>query len=283
MISFRALNTLKTSLLHIRRSLTSTSVNNQPPGNLVKVQDFNIHYEKVGIGDHYVLLFPSAMGSTRTDFAPQLEKLNHKKFTIIAWDPPGQGYSRPPDRTYPIDFFNRDADVARLLINKLGISKLSAVGWSDGGMIAMIFAAKNQDLVQKLVVFGANAFVTAEDIKLYEAVRDISKWSSRMRTPLVNVYGEEYFRTKWGEWIDGMKAIYEKKQGDICKNETREIACPTLIIHGKKDPMVPQLHPDFLKENIRNNRYLEYDDGKHNLHLRFQDRFNTDLKEFLLH
>ena len=75
-----------------------------------------------------------------------------------------------------------------------------------------------------------------------------------MRTPLVNIYGEEYFRTKWGEWIDGMTAIFEKKQGDICKKETREIACPTLIVHGKKDPLVPQFHPDFLRENIRNNR-----------------------------
>lgn len=28
---------------------------------------------------------------------------------MVAWDPRGYGYSRPPDRDFPVDFFERDA------------------------------------------------------------------------------------------------------------------------------------------------------------------------------
>lgn len=28
---------------------------------------------------------------------------------MVAWDPRGYGHSRPPDRDFPLDFFERDA------------------------------------------------------------------------------------------------------------------------------------------------------------------------------
>ena len=48
----------------------------------------------------------------------------------------------------------------------------------------MILAAAHPQCVHRIVVWGANATVTAEDIKLYEAIRDTSKWSPKMREPL---------------------------------------------------------------------------------------------------
>lgn len=48
----------------------------------------------------------------------------------------------------------------------------------------MILAAAHPQCVHRLVVWGANATVTAEDVKLYEAIRDTSKWSPKMREPL---------------------------------------------------------------------------------------------------
>lgn len=48
----------------------------------------------------------------------------------------------------------------------------------------MIMAVMHPQCVHRMVVWGANATVTAEDIKLYEAIRDTSKWSPKMREPL---------------------------------------------------------------------------------------------------
>ena len=55
-------------------------------------------------------------GSSMTDFKPQLEGINRDKFTMIAWDPPGYGKSIPPERTWPLDFFRRDADAVAALM-----------------------------------------------------------------------------------------------------------------------------------------------------------------------
>ncbi len=55
------------------------------------------------------ILVSSTTGSTRTDFGPQLRSLNKDRFTLVAWDPRGYGQSRPPDRDFPPDFFERDA------------------------------------------------------------------------------------------------------------------------------------------------------------------------------
>ena len=55
-------------------------------------------------------------GSTRTDFAPQLEKLNKEKYTVYAFDPRGYGRSIPPTRDWPLLFLQRDAEDAVTLM-----------------------------------------------------------------------------------------------------------------------------------------------------------------------
>ena len=61
-----------------------------------------------------LLLFLS--GNTRTDFAPQLEKLNKEKYTVYAFDPRGYGGSIPPKRDWPLQFLQRDAEDAVALM-----------------------------------------------------------------------------------------------------------------------------------------------------------------------
>lgn len=73
-----------------------------------------------------------------------------------------------------------------------------------------------------------------------------------MKAPLLKIYGEVYFRNICSAWADGMRVIYEEKNGDICKGYLDKIQCPTLIIHGRKDVVVDKSHPVYLKEHIRN-------------------------------
>lgn len=56
--------------------------------------------------------FAIKTGSGLTDFKRQLERLDRNLFSIIAWDPPGYGASRPPQRYFGDDMFIRDADNA---------------------------------------------------------------------------------------------------------------------------------------------------------------------------
>lgn len=89
------------------------------------------------------------------------------------------------------------------------------LGWSDGGITAVIMAARCLDRVKKLVIWGANAFVTQEDAELYEKVRSIDNWSDAMRKPFIEVYGEEYFRTQFSLWVDAICTYAKKFNGNI--------------------------------------------------------------------
>ncbi|KAI8420686.1 hypothetical protein MSG28_007916 [Choristoneura fumiferana] len=83
-----------------------------PKEETVKVGNWDVNYVKVGSGPHTVLLVPGALGTIWTDFKPQVEGFNRDKFTVVAWDPPGHGKSRPPVRDFPADFYEKDAHYA---------------------------------------------------------------------------------------------------------------------------------------------------------------------------
>jgi valacyclovir hydrolase len=42
--------------------------------------------------------------------------MDREKFTLIAWDPPGYGLSRPPERDFSGDYLRRDAKYAAKLM-----------------------------------------------------------------------------------------------------------------------------------------------------------------------
>lgn len=253
-----------------------------PPGFYVEALNYRIHVETVGNGPRPVVLLPGAIGSTRTDFALQLEKLDRKLFTIIAWDPPGYGFSRPPERSFPVDFYHRDARVLAKVMHKLGHKQYSVIGWSDGANTGMILAAIQPKCVQKLVAFGGNAYITEQDVQLLEATRNIEKWSEKMRASMEELYGTEHFRHLWSNYCDFYQDLLQKHQGEVCRSELPHIRCPTLIVHGGKDPLVPSHHAHYLLQHIANAKLYVIPDGKHNLHLKYADEFNKIVTEFLI-
>lgn len=132
---------------------------------------YNINYVRSGRGDKAMILLPGALGSAFTDFKPQIEQLPNllPNYTIIAWDPPGYGKSRPPQRTFPLDFFRRDATVANTLMQSLDFSKYSILGWSDGGITGIIMAAEFNQSIENLVIWGANAYILPKEVEIYES------------------------------------------------------------------------------------------------------------------
>lgn len=51
----------------------------------------------------------------------------------------------------------------------IGFKRYSLLGWSDGGISSMILSAKYPQCVNKLVVWGANAYVIPSEIETYES------------------------------------------------------------------------------------------------------------------
>lgn len=64
-----------------------------------------------------------ALGSVTEDFRHQLSALG-EKYMFVGVDPRGYGKSRPPERDFPTNYFERDAhDVAKAM-EELGYDKV---------------------------------------------------------------------------------------------------------------------------------------------------------------
>ncbi|KAM4835408.1 valacyclovir hydrolase-like isoform 2-T2 [Thomomys bottae] len=266
---------------HVPRARPPAAFRTTVTSAKVAVNGVHLHYQLTGEGAHAVLLLPGMLGSGGTDFAPQLSSLNKKLFTVIAWDPRGYGHSRPPDRDFPVDFFERDAKDAVDLMKALRFEQVSLLGWSDGGITALIAAAKYPSYISKMVIWGANAYVTDEDDRIYQGIRDVSKWSEKARKPLEVLYGYDYLARTCEKWVEGITQFKRLPDGNICRHLLPLVQCPTLIVHGEKDPLVPRFHADFIHEHVKSSRLHLMPEGKHNLHLRFAKEFNNLVEDFL--
>eukprot|EP00927_Polykrikos_kofoidii_P051906 TRINITY_DN45682_c0_g1_i1.p1 TRINITY_DN45682_c0_g1~~TRINITY_DN45682_c0_g1_i1.p1 ORF type:complete len:292 (+),score=35.01 TRINITY_DN45682_c0_g1_i1:440-1315(+) len=233
-----------------------------------------------GNGERGTLLcMPGALGTAETDFPLQMSGLA-ETYRVVSFDPRGYGKSRPPKRDWPIDFYQRDAEDAHAIMQALGYTTFSIVGWSDGGNSGVHLAAMYPKSVEKLVIFGSNAWVDQNDIDMYELTRDVHKnWSKRMLAVHVALYGDD-LQPLWDGFCDTMKAIVASG-GDICKEQARQVKCPTLVLHGGADPLVPACHPEWFRNNIPDARLHIWPEGKHNIHVKYASEFNKLVLAFL--
>jgi len=94
-----------------------------------------------------------------------------------------------------------------------------------------------------------------------------------------SIYGDE-LQDLWARWCDAQKAIYQAG-GELCRQRLHLICCPTFILHGGKDPLVPGFHAEMLHQDIAGSRLHIFPDGKHNIHQAYAQEFNRMVVEFL--
>jgi valacyclovir hydrolase len=165
------------------------------------------------------------------------------------------------------------------LMTALGHQTFNLAGWSDGANSAMLLAIAYPERVRRLVIWGGNSYFMAEDIEGYERVRDLSTWSPRMREKLEAIYGDDLQRL-WSAWCDALQTIF-RAGGEVCSQRLHLIRCPTFILHGARDPLVPGIHPRLLQQGIPEARLHVFPEGRHNIHLQYASEFNLLVHDFL--
>jgi valacyclovir hydrolase len=226
----------------------------------IGIPGLSMQYESAGQGAP-LLMIPGALGTGAGDFHAQIGWFAARRFQVVAPDPRGYGRSRPPKREYPLDFYHRDAADMFALMSALGHQRFAIMGWSDGGNIGVIMSASQPERVAKLVAFGGQSFLTAGEIAAFNDIRKISAWSPRA--------------------AEAMRAVLYAAGGDLYRPLLADVKCPTLVLHGAKDPLVPGLHPEAIHRGIAQARLHIFPEGKHNIHIKYADEFNAIAFAFL--
>ena len=248
-----------------------------------------LHVERKGEGAHGIVCVPAALATAQFCFAPQLQHFGRQgsPFTIVAFDPRGYGDSRPPERDFsikPVHFLEQDAVDAHDVMQQLGFNSYSVLGWCNGATAGMFLAARQPQAITKLVIWGGVAYLTQEDIDLYKTkLGSIDDWNLEYREPLEKVYvgSTQDLRSLWSGWRNSTEAKL-KDGGDLCKSELSKIQCPTLVLPGDKDPILPLFHPMYINKHIASSQLKSFPDGKHNIHLKYAQEFNEEVETFLL-
>lgn len=119
--------------------------------SMVNVNGANIWYELTGGGPHLVQISGAVSGHEA--YAP-LTPLMAEHFTVIDYDHRGYGFSDRPEQRYDVDVW---ADDLVVMLDALGVEKTHVHGGSMGAFIAVNFAVKYPDRVDRLVIGGGAA------------------------------------------------------------------------------------------------------------------------------
>ena len=114
--------------------------------------DIELYYEEKGDGDPLILLHGN--GEDHEYFKNQIPFFA-KKYCVIAIDTRGHGRSPRGNAPFRVRQFAEDL---RAFMDEKKIEKANILGFSDGGNIALVFALRYPQRVNKLILNGANLY-----------------------------------------------------------------------------------------------------------------------------
>lgn len=208
-----------------------------------------ICYEKTGEGAPVILIHGNKGDHHTFD---ELAETMSREHTVYAMDSRGYGESATPKEYHYADMAN---DVINL-INALDIEKPYLVGFSDGGIIALLVAIKASDLLSGIVCCGANlnpAGIHHRDL------REMKK---------------EYKKT------NDPKTLMMLVEPDISPSELQNISVPALIIAGDDD-CIKEKETKKIAANIREAKLLILEGENHFSYIVGTDKLYRYIRGFL--
>lgn len=259
--------------------------------NQMELEGMKIFYQSRGSGASTLLLIHGAVGSTN-DFLLQFSEdcgLSKEEFTVVAYDLPGYGRSgevKLPDEKMKeepsLEYYELCARIGATLMAKLNHRTYSVGGWSDGARVAALLAIKYQSRVDALLLWGFVPVMDELSCRAIARTRDTSTWDEQVREYYSSIYGEQKFSDLWRKYVDFIISTLELPERFDIRGELCKIKCPTLILHGTKDPIVNfNEHVKPLEMQIYDSDIMQFDGLAHNIHQADPDTFNQILTTFV--
>lgn len=181
------------------------------------------------------------------------------------------------------------AEQYRILLDYLGIEKVSVIGVSAGGPSSMQFAGDYPERIEKLILLSAVSMPSNPNdkdpffIKIMQTIQksDFAYWffTKAFKTQILGLVGipaDDYkkFTAEQkklaNELLDLMHPMSLRHKGTvidglIIKDFTipNSIGVPTLVIHSKNDGLVSYSHAEYAHQNIKCSKLILYENGGH--------------------
>jgi pimeloyl-ACP methyl ester carboxylesterase len=202
------------------------------------------------------------LGASATAFYPLIPRLR-RRFRVIVPDLPGYGYSRPP-RGRDFLLFPELVDVAERFVQRVAPGGAFVAGNSMGGWIAAKVASRRPELALGLGLLNPGGpALTAEDwtdfarILYAEDRAMMGEYFSRLfhSPPLaVRLFTRDFHRIMRGPAVAALVASLAERDF-IAAHELEAIRCPSVLIWGESDRLIPRGCRDFYLAHLAGVRY----------------------------
>lgn len=180
-----------------------------------------------------------------------------RRFHYVRYDPPGCGLS---DRIHTRDLTDLDGWVEdlRRVVDAVGIERVSLLGISQGGPVAIAFAVRHPERVARLVLYGTYARgmrrrddpVQAEEAALQVGIARVG-WGTR-NASFREIFARQFVpdaQTEEIAWFnDQLQLTTDSTNAPLLESAfhdldvtdlARQVRVPTLVLHATGDRGVP--------------------------------------------
>ena len=267
-----------------------------PSSHFITWRGAELHYTEEGSG--YPVLMIHGFGGSVRNFAKMADNLKGQ-FRVIRIDLPGFGLSDFPDMGDKPDYIGMYRDYLTFMFDTLHLDSVYVMGNSMGGGIAWMAAADHPDKVKKLVLLNSAGYdvanvagkLTMFKFKSVGHVFDRGMPMFMSEGGLEKCYGDKskvdpavwalnnHFTNREGN-IQNMLALARSQQFPD-SNIITKVQCPTLIVWGKEDAIIPVAHAEKFHRDIKNSRVIIYDPCGHVPMLERSEDLTKDFLQFV--
>jgi class 3 adenylate cyclase len=215
--------------------------------------------------------------------------------TLLLYDKRGQGLSDRPSAPPTLE---ESMDDLHAVTQAAGFDRPSVFGVSEGGPMALLFAASHPAHVDKLVVFGTFArTMRGDDFPIGFTEEVYNQMLARMRAEwggpvLVDMFGptleeDEAFLGWWARFLrsgsapaGAVELMKLYREIDV-RHALPAIEAPTLVLQKAEDKLVPHRFGKHLAEQIPGGRYFELPGRDHLFFTEDQDSLLDEVEDFL--
>lgn len=238
---------------------------NPAAGHYLDTRGVHLYYEIYGHGAPLLLLHGN--GGSISNMSNQIPYFA-RNYEVIAIDTRAHGKSK---NLLDSLTFEQIVDDFNALLDTLHLDSCYVIGWSDGGIDALLLAIRHPDKVKKMAFTGANLWPDSTGLTPFIWNLIQQENAALHKQPLT----PEIKRQLQISDLD----LY---QPHITLDELHHIGCPTLVIGGDHDA-IPVLHTVLIAQNIPQSDLWIVPDSGHSVPIFKKDQFNTLIHDFFTH
>ncbi len=267
-----------------------------PPVSYARNGDVHIAYQVVGTGPIDILMVPGWTSHLTLEweeptFVRFIERLTSFA-RVVRFDKRGTGLS---DRPSGIPTLEQRMEDAHVVMDAAGLERAAILGWSEGGPMAVLFAATYPGRTTALVLYGTQArFLQAPDYPwgVDPATMDASAaeleamWGRTVMNYLAPNGDERYkawllrYQQAAASPAAAVALARAAWQIDI-RPILPAIHVPTLVLSRRNDPVGPGPAGRYLAERIPGAKFVELEGADHMMWLGDVDALLGEIEEFL--